>query len=154
MLAEERSEKGVRCVEVMPLIEAVPVLATGQAQGDAVSGADELRRSEDYRQSQYSTLTLDVTPEKAQHIAAALRIGELIPVLRGDGDLATSNLPTLSAGLPECAQPVMTADSQQLPAKPVTRVELWVGGQAPPVRSVHEFAAVETPSASPTRQQP
>lgn len=144
MLAEERSDQGVRCVEVTPLIEAVMVLATGQAQGDAESGADELRRSDDYRYSQYSTLTLDVTPERAQQIAAALRIGELIPVLRGEGDLSVSNLPALSAGLPECGQPPTPETSAPRSQPPTTQVELWVGGQVPPTRSVHEFASVDS----------
>lgn len=142
MLAEERSDQGVRCVEVTPLIDAVAVLATGQAQGEAQSGADELRRADTYEFSQYSTLTLDVTPAQAQQIAAALRIGELIPVLRGEGDLSASNLPALSAGLPECRQTDVSETSKKKIAG-TAKVELWVGGQVPPARVVHEFPVVE-----------
>lgn len=141
MVAEERSELGVRCVEVTPLIDAITVLATGQSQEQARSGADELRRAEDTRFRHYSTLTLDVTPAQAQQISAALRLGELIPVLRSEGDLAASNLPVLSAGLPACSQPILAPSAAKPAPQNTTKVELWVGGQVPPRHSVHEFAA-------------
>ena len=141
LLAEERSDQGIRCVEVKPLIDAVVVLATGQAQGEADSGADELRRADNYELSQYSTLTLDVMPAEAQQIAAALRIGELVPVLRGEGDLSASNLPAFSAGLPECDQAKVVQATKKPTDEATTKVELWVGGQVPPARVVHEFPA-------------
>lgn len=154
MLAEERSEQGARCVEVTPLIEAVQVLATGQAQGEGRNGADEQRRGDDYRYSQYSTLTLDVTPVQAQQIAAALRIGDLIPVLRGQGDLGVSNLPSFSAGLPQCAQAKSADTAPPRKSRPTQRVELWVGGQVPPLHKVHEFIRTEMPAERSIAEDP
>lgn len=154
MLAEELSEQGARCVQVTPLIEAVQVLATGQAQDEGRNGADEQRRGDDFRYSQYSTLTLDVTPSQAQQIAAALRIGDLIPVLRGQGDLAVSNLPSFSAGLPECAKAAKENETPRTTLRSANRIELWVGGQIPPLHKVHELVRAETSQQGATPRSP
>ncbi|NDB17444.1 MAG: Flp pilus assembly protein CpaB, partial [Gammaproteobacteria bacterium] len=85
MLAEEIESSDERCIRVKPLLESLAVLATGRVQGDATQGAEALlRRGIDA--TSYSTITLDVTPEQAQQLALALRVGELIPLLRGDAD--------------------------------------------------------------------
>jgi pilus assembly protein CpaB len=135
MLAEEITEGNERCVRVRPLLEALSVLATGQVQGDSTRGAEALlRRGVDT--SNYSTITLDVTPEQAQQLALALRMGELIPLLRGDADQSPIKLVERTAGHPACtpAAPTGTPPKRQLASRE-RDIELLVGGDATAQRS-------------------
>jgi pilus assembly protein CpaB len=135
MLAEEIAEGNERCVRVRPLLEALSVLATGQVQGDSTRGAEALlRRGIDT--SNYSTITLDVTPEQAQQLALALRMGELIPLLRGDSDQSPIKLVERTAGHPTCTPTAPTATTPKSRLASRGRdIELLVGGDAAAQRS-------------------
>lgn len=127
MLAEERLEGAERCVVVRSLLESVHVLATGQATRDALRPG-ELPQELD---STYSTITLDVTPEQAQQLAVGLRMGELIPMLRGADDDAPTGLDALGDGRLACRglvreePPALRVAVRRLP------VEVMVGGRQP-----------------------
>lgn len=67
-----------------PLLQHVQVMATGQRSSDVPAGGD--RR-------QYTTVTLDTSPEEAQHIIVARETGRITALLRNPQDqarLATS----------------------------------------------------------------
>ncbi len=129
MLAEERNDARGRCVLVRPLLDAVHVLATGQATRDRADsealGSPTGVRYDD----SYSTMTLDVTPEQAQALTAALRLGELIPTLRGLDDAAPAGIAAQTAGHGGCA---VSAASQanRAPSRSVP-VDLMIGGVDP-----------------------
>jgi pilus assembly protein CpaB len=138
MLAEERTQGNGRCVLVRPLLETVKVLATGQRQNDPSRSAEAaLRRGAD-ETIDYSTITLDVTPEQAQQLAIALRIGELIPMLRGESDVHPTRLAARGSGSSAC-----TADSATSTTRPPRvrghSIEVVVGGDAAPGKTRHWF---------------
>ena len=147
MLAEERTEVSGRCVVVRPLLEAVTVLATGRSQralpgvGFAPAGVFE----EAGFAADYSTITLDVTPEQAQLLAVGLRIGELVPLLRPGGDEKRSPPAVAGAnGRTACnaatlGEPVTTAVRRSVRASTAS-LELLVGGSGAPALSKHFFA--------------
>lgn len=147
MLAEERAEETGRCVIVRPLLEAVTVLATGRTQRPLPGTASALAAGlgDPDASPEYSTITLDVTPEQAQLLAVGLRIGELVPLLRpeGDGDGAQSAT-AASTGRTACsaaalATPVVPA-ARRPSARPVEgSLELLVGGADAPSRSLHRY---------------
>ena len=146
MLAEERTEVTGRCVVVRPLLEAVTVLATGQTQkalpspGASIAGAFD----DPSLGSPYSTITLDVTPEQAQLLAVGLRIGELVPLLRPEGDARGSpSAIASSSGRTACSAAALTTPIR--PPRPTAAVaaaslELLVGGADSPARSRHFFS--------------
>ena len=130
MLAEEIESSDERCIRVKPLLESLAVLATGRVQGDATQGAEALlRRGIDA--TSYSTITLDVTPEQAQQLALALRVGELIPLLRGDADTSPMQLAERIEGRPGCARRGDAPSGERSPAAARGRnIELLIGGEA------------------------
>ncbi len=144
LLAEETTEGSVRCVRVKPLLESLKVLATGAHQVDPSRGADELLQRRAELGISYSTMTLDVTPEQAQQLALALRIGDLIPLLRGQGDAAPVSLKPRVSDSPECestgqnksATPTRSVKSMRAGRS----VELWVGGDRDLAKSQHWFS--------------
>lgn len=144
LLAEETTEGSVRCVRVKPLLESLKVLATGAHQVDPSRGADELLQRRAELGISYSTMTLDVTPEQAQQLALALRIGDLIPLLRGQGDAAPVSLKPRVSDSPECestgqnksATPTRSVKSLRAGRS----VELWVGGDRDLAKSQHWFS--------------
>jgi pilus assembly protein CpaB len=127
MLAEERVDAAGRCVVVRPLLEAVRVLATGQATRDRVAAPDErgALAGVGYDTS-YSTMTFDVTPEQAQVLAAGLRLGELIPMLRGAADDGPTGLDPQGAGHQGCRPAEPAGD--RAPATATVAIDLMVGG--------------------------
>lgn len=135
MLAEELSEGEERCIRVKPLLESLRVLATGRVQGESAQGAEAmLRRGVDV--SSYSTITLDVTPEQAQQLALALRVGELIPLLRGDEDQSPLTLAERVEGRPNCApSPAQSTATKASSVRRGRNIELIVGGDAATLRS-------------------
>lgn len=135
MLAEELSEGDERCIRVKPLLESLSVLATGRVQGESAQGAEAmLRRGVDV--SSYSTITLDVTPDQAQQLALALRVGELIPLLRGDDDQSPLSLAERVEGRPNCApSPAQSAAAKTSAPRRGRNIELIVGGDAAAQRS-------------------
>lgn len=143
LLAEETSEGSVRCVTVKPLLESLTVLATGAHQVDPARGADELLQRRAELGISYSTMTLDVTPEQAQQLALALRVGDLIPLLRGQGDATPVALKPRVSDSPAC-EPVEQKKSARPSRAKVPRagrsVELWVGGDRELAKSQHWFA--------------
>jgi pilus assembly protein CpaB len=147
LLAEERTEEAERCVLVSPLMQSLNVIATGQYQHDPQridpSRQDPGQRIS-IREMQYSTLTFDVSPEQAQKLALALRVGELIPMLRAVDDTSAMDLPTVTSGKADCAPgqarpPRAAAGARQRGPS----VELLVGGESALSKSRHYFA--ETP---------
>lgn len=138
MLAEERVQGNGRCVLVRPLLEKVKVLATGQRQNDPSRSAEAALRSGSDEAVDYSTITLDVTPEQAQQLAIALRIGELIPMLRGESDVHPTRLASRGSGSSAC-----TADSATASPSPRRAlghsIEVMVGGDAGPGKTRHWF---------------
>ena len=147
MLAEERAEPTGRCVIVRPLLEAVTVLATGRTQRPVPGAVTALAAgfADPDASPEYSTITLDVTPEQAQLLAVGLRIGELVPLLRpeGDGDGARSAT-AASTGRTACsaaalATPVVAA-ARRMPARVSEgSLELLVGGADSSARSLHRY---------------
>jgi pilus assembly protein CpaB len=135
MLAEELTEGEERCIRVKPLLESLSVLATGRVQGESAQAAEAmLRRGVDV--SSYSTITLDVTPEQAQQLALALRVGELIPLLRGDTDQSPLQLAERIEGRPECVPPPPKSAEEKASAPRRGRnIELIVGGESAAQRS-------------------
>jgi pilus assembly protein CpaB len=131
MLAEERPEGAERCVVVRSLLESVHVLATGKATRDVAAAAGATTGSVDLDGS-YSTITLDVTPEQAQQLAVGLRMGELIPMLRGAGDDAPTGLAALGDGRLACRA---VARESAIPAAPNSSgrlaIDVMVGGRQP-----------------------
>ena len=143
LLAEETSEGSVRCVTVKPLLESLTVLATGAHQVDPARGADELLQRRAELGISYSTMTLNVTPEQAQQLALALRVGDLIPLLRGQGDATPVALKPRVSDSPAC-EPVEQKKSATPSRAKVLRagrsVELWVGGDRELTKRQHWFA--------------
>lgn len=131
MLAEERQQGAERCVVVRSLLESVHVLATGQATREALRPGDVPLDVPVDGESRYSTITLDVTPEQAQQLAVGLRMGELIPMLRGAADVTPTGLDARGDGRLAC-RGALQADATPS-ADPPRRlaVDLMVGGRAP-----------------------
>jgi len=144
LLAEEKTEGSSRCVSVKPLLEALTVLATGAYQVDPSRGADELLKRRAELGISYSTMTLDVTPEQAQQLALALRVGDLIPLLRGQGDATPVVLKPRMSGSPDCVTPEVAKSPSRTAARSSARkgrsVELWVAGERELAKSQHWFA--------------
>lgn len=125
MVAEERVEPQGRCVVVRPLLEALRVLATGQATRDPLLGADPRAGQTLPLDTSYSTMTFDVTPEQGQVLAAGLRLGELIPMLRGAADDAPTGLGAQGAGHQGCRPAPEAGPRAAVPA--TVAIELIVG---------------------------
>ena len=131
LLAEEVVEGADRCVTVRPLLESLSVLATGREQSadiDPVSGGGRT----------YSTITLDALPDQAQVLAAALRVGELIPLLRGPQDVAPAALQAIAVGQRSCrsASPLEPSVARTQAASRLS-IELVIGGEMQPTRTRH-----------------
>ncbi|MFN7272234.1 MAG: Flp pilus assembly protein CpaB [Gammaproteobacteria bacterium] len=145
MLAEERAEETGRCVIVRPLLEAVSVLATGRTQRPLPGTASALAAGygDPGASPEYSTITLDVTPEQAQLLAVGLRIGELVPLLRPEGDGAPSAT-VASNGRTACSAATLATPVVPAARRPSARsvegsLELLVGGVDAPSRSLHRY---------------
>jgi pilus assembly protein CpaB len=147
MLAEERAEEGGRCVMVRPLLEAVTVLATGRTQRPLPGTANALAAGfvDPDVSPEYSTITLDVSPEQAQLLAVGLRIGELVPLLRPEDDSDGVRAGTAaSTGRTACNAAMLTTPVASTPRRVVARgdrgsLELLIGGADAPSRSVHRY---------------
>jgi len=147
MLAEERAEDTGRCVIVRPLLEAVTVLATGRMQRPLPGTASALAAGlgDPDPSPEYSTITLDVTPEQGQLLAVGLRIGELVPLLRPEGDGEGAQSATAaSTGRTACsaatlATPVVPAARRTSARTFEGSLELLVGGVDAPSRSLHRY---------------
>ena len=139
MLAEERQDGGERCVVVRSLLESVHVLATGKATRDVAAAAGGTAANIDFEGS-YSTITLDVTPEQAQQLAVGLRMGELIPMLRGAGDESPTGLDALGDGRLACRGAMPQGDSAT-PAPARLPIDVLVGGRQPPGFARHWVSA-------------
>ena len=131
MLAEERQEGSDRCVVVRSLLESVHVLATGQATRDVLRPAEAAGVDGVAPGMSYSTITLDVTPEQAQQLAVGLRMGELIPMLRGAGDEAPTGLDALADGRLACRGIARTAAAPPGAGPKRLAVDVMVGGRTP-----------------------
>lgn len=131
MLAEEHQEGLERCVTVRPLLESLRVLATGRAQTEIPVGgsAAALRAAVSQADGRYSTITLDVTPEQAQQLAVGLRIGDLIPMLRSEGDVAPTRLSALGAGRVGCRVARTTRADGSSERRMRDSIEIVVGGE-------------------------
>jgi Flp pilus assembly protein CpaB len=88
-------------------------------------------------------MTLDVTPEQAQTLALALRVGDLIPLLRGQSDATPVSLKPRVSGSSECepveAKKPSARARSAAPLRAGRSVELWVGGDRELAKSQHWF---------------
>lgn len=142
MLAEERTEGAERCVVVRSLLEAVHVLATGKATREFATAAGATAPGALDLDASYSTITLDVTPEQAQQLAVGLRMGELIPMLRGAGDDAPTGLAALADGRLACRSAVAArAEPPQVERR--LPIDVLVGGRQPSGFARHWVSAHE-----------
>jgi pilus assembly protein CpaB len=130
MLAEEREAGAGRCVVVRSLLESLHVLATGRATREAGNVRPGIPGAPANYDESYSTITLDVTPQQAQQLAVGLRMGELIPMLRGAADSSPTGLASLANGRPGCTA---TAAQPGIPAPAPRRlaIDVVTGGQQP-----------------------
>jgi pilus assembly protein CpaB len=115
---------------VRPLLQAVPVLATGRATRRVMLRDPNGAAHEEDRQ--FATITLDVSPQDAQRIVLAQRTGDLTAVLRNPGDRATGIEASVTSAALFSAKP-----SAPLPPAAVeAHVELLIGGSGGIVRTV------------------
>ena len=129
MLAEERLQGSERCVVVTSLLESLHVLATGRATREAMLKASAMPGGADPFDQSYSTITLDVTPEQAQQLAVGLRMGDLIPMLRGSGDENPTRLAALGTGRKGCR--AEESPRTAAPAGNGVAIDIMVGGTTP-----------------------
>jgi len=111
--------------QIVPLIQRLDVIATGvQTIVDKAGGGE--RRN-------FSTITVQVTPDEAQRITLAQQIGKLTAVLRNpDDESPLSETPMNVArlfGLPEpAAAPVARTGGRAAPAPEPPAIEYIIGG--------------------------
>lgn len=134
LLAEEVTAGSERCVSVRPLLEALTVLATGRRQSGELGIDGAVDRS-------YSTITLDALPDQAQQLAAALRVGELIPMLRGTRDQAPVALNAISVGQSGCRElpqkSTIEPPKDRTSKDPRIAIDVVIGGDREPTRTRH-----------------
>lgn len=111
--------------QVLPLIERLEVIATGvQTLTDKTYGGAP---------RQFTTITVQVTPEEAQKITLAQQVGKLTAMLRHPDDessLATSGLSVpelLNVAQADVPEPVAAPAPRPRPSRPV--IEYIIGGK-------------------------
>lgn len=133
LLAEEVTQGAERCVSVRPLLEALTVMATGRRQSAQLGFESSNDRS-------YSTITLDVLPDQAQRLTAALRVGELIPMLRGTRDEASVDLKAIALGQRGCgsaSRGSVMANGNDSAADHRVGIDVMIGGDRELTRTRH-----------------
>ncbi len=113
--AEQKGRK-----QTFPFLEGVQVLATGQRSvDDPKSGT---RR-------QYSTVTLDTTPEQARHVIVAREVGKITALLRNPQDRQAGASVNIAAllGLDTALKALPVEEDRQVPVLYGGR-----GGRIPP----------------------
>jgi pilus assembly protein CpaB len=108
-----------------PLLQAVPVLATGKTLRLWPAGGDVRTEADATTLREFTTLTLRATPADATRIAIAERAGELLVMLRAPDDHAParSDRMTLAALLEGAVSGPASAP------RGVPQVAGWVGGR-------------------------
>lgn len=125
LYSAEASPGGERATSVQPLLQAVRVRATGRTTHRLpVRGAGDIAAAPD---REFVTITLDLSPEDAQRVVLAQRLGELTAVLRNPGD----SLPHAAAPLDgRSLFPRAELQSHRLALRPPGRkVEIILGGR-------------------------
>ncbi len=80
---------------IIPVVQNLRVLATGkEAYNETL---DELRQPQQRRESNYTSLTLDVTVEQAALLTTAQDNGELLALLRNRGDDSSAEFTSVSS---------------------------------------------------------
>ncbi|MFM2289492.1 MAG: hypothetical protein RL684_2635 [Pseudomonadota bacterium] len=102
---------------VLPLLESVPVIATGRAMRRRLAGegGPEL-------ESMYGTITLRVRPEQAERLLLAQKLGELSVAVRPQGE------PALPALVPMGREAILGRPAHEGARRAVVAVEFIVGG--------------------------
>lgn len=139
LLAEEMTQGAERCVSVRPLLEALTVMATGRRQSAELGIDSGNDRS-------YSTITLDVLPDQAQQLTAALRVGELIPMLRGTRDEVSVDLKAIALGQRGCSSASRgsaVANGNDSTADHRVGIDVMIGGDREPTRTRHWVSRIE-----------
>lgn len=134
---------------VRPLLQKVPVLATGTATAPPARSGDEAGVPADT--ATFATVTLSVTPEEAQRIVLAQRAGELTAVLRHPADALPVAVRTLDVR-------ALLGTARRVPAgagTPAHYVEMIVGGaRAGGLTRVREALETSPMPASPPPAPP
>jgi len=113
--------------EVRPLFQNLLVLATGQT----VQGSEVPMGEPGQERRNYSTLTLELTPEQASRLVLAQKLGSLRAVLRGADDDAL--LAQNAVGVNDLfgmAPAQRAAGARGAPAARPSHVEFIIGGQS------------------------
>lgn len=124
------------------LLPAVLVLATGSQTGARAPGPESQQVGQGF-----ATITVQVLPDDAQRISLAQRAGQVVPVLRGEGDAS----PT--AGRLQRARQLLAASGNpsfpaaNRPEKP--SLELILGGMGTAVASRDTLPVPPVPSPMP-----
>jgi pilus assembly protein CpaB len=135
---------------VRPLLQRVPVLATG-SMTRARNGTGDVGRSREGA-AEFATITLSVTPEEAQLIVLAQRAGELTAVLRHPSDDSPAPAKAIDAGA------LLPAPPKRAAAQTVEYVQFITGGSkgvasdARLALPYEDGRAAERPAAPPTER--
>jgi pilus assembly protein CpaB len=117
MLMLSGGDDGSKDQSVVPFLEKIKVLATGQkVTHDDPSEQDPRRRVS------YSTLTLEVTPTQAARLTLALELGKIRAVLRNEKDKDAVYFDSINAGN------LLHDSSSGLPGQS-KYVEYYIGGK-------------------------
>ncbi len=94
-LAEDVLAASVPSDVILPVVQNIRVLATGQDSYDET--LDQLRQPQRRTERNFTSVTLDVTPEQAALLNAAEDKGDLLALLRNRNDDSLADFTSLSA---------------------------------------------------------
>ncbi len=116
--ASGEQNKPKELIHVRPLLQSMTVMATGKTTKKRVVQAEDGTQHEE--NAEFSTVTLKVTPEQAQTVLIAQKVGTLTAVLRNSDDVA----PLKMASLDETTFKQVAEG----PSSNANYVEMYVGG--------------------------
>jgi pilus assembly protein CpaB len=105
---------------VLPLLEAVPVIATGRAMRRRSAGETAAEP-----EASFGTITLRMRPEQAERVLLAQKLGELSVAVRPPGEPATASQPSLA---PMGREAVLGRAPRAVARARLAVVEFIVGG--------------------------
>jgi len=121
---------------VLPLLEAVPVIATGHAMRRRSAGEAAAEP-----EASYGTITLRMRPEQAERVLLAQKLGELSVAVRPPGEPATATQPSLA---PMGREAVLGRALHAPPRARLAVVEFIVGGTGGGAASARRVAGGRT----------
>ncbi len=121
LVRREEGDSPSQSPRVLPLLEAVPVIATGHAmrRHPAGDGGTDV-------EAMYGTITLRLRPEQAERVLLAQKLGELSVAVRPSGEPASS--PLAPALVPMGREAVLGRPPQAAARARSTAVEFIIGG--------------------------